>query len=142
MSLWWIEPRIDINEGIVACERRFHSQRILLPKSQRAVTFRRRKSCSLHPTGLASICPATAEITAWQMLRPTHEYGHTPFRDCCESLHRRIVKAEIRSTLAAGALTVLIRSGSDSSKVEQRLDKEIDRLLILRWQLLELRYPS
>ena len=64
------------------------------------------------------------------------------FEAAIESLSRRIVEAEMRSTAAAGALSVLIRSGFDTSKVEQRLNEEIDRLLIGRWWLLKLRYPS
>ncbi|MCJ2019041.1 hypothetical protein MKK84_16585 [Methylobacterium sp. E-065] len=64
------------------------------------------------------------------------------FEAAIESLSRRIVEAEMRSTAAAGALSVLIRSGFDTSEVEQRLNEEIDRLLIGRWWLLKLRYPS
>ena len=58
------------------------------------------------------------------------------FEAAVESLSRRIVEAEMRSTAAADGLAALIRAQAET---ERRLDEEMDALSILRRQLLELR---
>lgn len=61
------------------------------------------------------------------------------FDAAVESLSRRIVEAEMRSTPAADGLAALIRTQAQTAEAEQGLKEEMGSLLILRRQLLELR---
>lgn len=64
------------------------------------------------------------------------------FAEAVADLRHRIVEAEMRLTAAADALTALIKTGSDTAEVEQRLNEEMDRLLVLRRRLVELQLPE
>jgi hypothetical protein len=59
-----------------------------------------------------------------------------------ESLSRRIVEAEMRSTAAADALAALTGTEDDTDEAEQRFKAEMDALWVLRRQLWGLRAPE
>jgi hypothetical protein len=63
----------------------------------------------------------------------------THFDAAVESLSRRIVEAEMRSTAAADALSALIRTDTVTIEAERCFAEEMTMLLVLRRQLLELR---
>jgi hypothetical protein len=65
--------------------------------------------------------------------------ANTHFEAAVESLSRRIVEAEMRSTAAAHALAALMRIEGDTAEAELQLNEEMDALWILRRQLWELR---
>ncbi|MGU3661817.1 hypothetical protein [Methylobacterium fujisawaense] len=67
--------------------------------------------------------------------------ANTHSEEAGESLSRRIVEAEMRSTAAADALAALTRTEADTVEAEQRFNEEMDALLSLRQQLWELRSP-
>ncbi|WP_456685336.1 hypothetical protein [Bradyrhizobium sp. P5_C11_2] len=65
--------------------------------------------------------------------------ANTHFEAAVESLSRRIVEAEMRSTAAADALAALTRTEADTAEADQRFKEEMDALWVLRRQFWELR---
>ncbi|MGW8788652.1 hypothetical protein, partial [Heyndrickxia sporothermodurans] len=63
----------------------------------------------------------------------------THFEAAVESLSRRIVDAEMRSTAAAEALAALTKTEADTIEAQRQLWEEMDALLALRQELWELR---
>ena len=57
------------------------------------------------------------------------------FEAAVESLSRRIVEAEMRSTAAAARLAALAKAQATTTEAEQRLDEETGALLVLRRRL-------
>lgn len=65
--------------------------------------------------------------------------ANTHFEAAVESLSRRIVEAEMRSTAAAVAFAALIRVNLDTAEAERHLSTELDTLQVLRGELSEFR---
>jgi hypothetical protein len=63
----------------------------------------------------------------------------THFEAVVESLSRRIVEAQMRSTAAADRLAALTRTEADTVEAQRQLWEEMDALLALRQQLWDLR---